>query len=84
MCDLFLYMKWRNMDVLVEQFCMNGVTRRNKHYAAQICQVIYFMVQTCNSSLLYQHLCSMYKITMMMGKRNMGFGMELHDRVGPS
>ena len=56
MCDLFLYMKWRNMDVLVEQFCMNCVTRRNKHYAAQICQVIYFMVQTCNSSLLYQHL----------------------------
>ena len=35
-------MKWRNVDVLVEQFRMNCVTRRNKHYAAQICQAIYF------------------------------------------
>ena len=36
------------MDVLVEQIHMNCVTRRNKHYAAQICQAIYFMVQACN------------------------------------
>ena len=78
-------MKWRNVDVLVEQFRMNRVTRRNKHYAAQICQAIYFMGQTCNSSLLYQHLYSTEKITMMMmGKRNMGLGMEFPDRVGPS
>ena len=41
---------------LVEQFRLNCVTRRNK--SAQICQAIYFTVQTCNLSLLYEHLCS--------------------------
>ena len=38
------------MDVLVEQFSMNHVTRRNKNHAAQICQATYFIVHGQNNN----------------------------------